>query len=64
VEEALKRTGKELSREKFIDALETFKAVDTGVLFPTTFTKDNHEGTTEVQIVRVNEQGQWEVVPK
>jgi branched-chain amino acid transport system substrate-binding protein len=64
VEEALKRTGKELTREKFIDALETFKAVDTGVLFPTTFTKDNHEGTTEVQIVRVNEQGQWEVVPK
>jgi branched-chain amino acid transport system substrate-binding protein len=64
VEEALKRAGKELTRERFVDALETFKAVDTGVLFPTTFTKDNHEGTTEVQIVRVNEQGQWEVIPK
>ena len=64
VEEALRRVGKDLTREKFIDALETFKAFDTGVLFPTTFTKDNHEGTTEVQIVRVNEQGQWEIVPK
>jgi len=64
VEEALRRAGKELTREKFVDALETLKAYDAGVLFPTTFTRDNHEGTTEVQIVRVNDQGHWEIVPK
>jgi branched-chain amino acid transport system substrate-binding protein len=64
VEEGLRRAGRDLTREKFIDALETLKDFDTGVLFPTTFTRERHEGTFEVQIVRVNDKMEWEIVPK
>ncbi len=60
VGEALKRAGRDLTREKFIQALETLKDFDTGVMWPLTFTKDNHEGTSQVRMIRVNEKLQWE----
>jgi branched-chain amino acid transport system substrate-binding protein len=64
VEEALRRAGRDLTRERYIAALETLKDFETGVLFPVTFTKDNHEGTTRTLIVRVNDRLEWEVVAK
>jgi branched-chain amino acid transport system substrate-binding protein len=39
--EALKRAGKDLTREKLIKALETFKDYDNGCLPPQTFGPDN-----------------------
>jgi branched-chain amino acid transport system substrate-binding protein len=64
VEEALKRAGRELTREKFIDALESIKNIDPRVVFPVTNAKDKHEGTDQAVIVRVNDRLQWEIVPK
>ena len=64
VEEGLRRAGRDLTREKFIDALETMKDFDSGVLYPVTFTRTNHEGASQVNPVRVNDKLQWEVIPK
>ena len=64
VEEGLRRAGRDLTREKFMDALETLRDFDTGILYPVTFTKDNHEGSSQVQMVRVNEKLEWEILPK
>lgn len=61
--EGLRRAGRDLTRENFIAALETLKEFDTGVTFPATFTKDNHEGATQVRMLRVNDKMQWEVIP-
>jgi len=61
--EGLRRTGRDLTREKFIAALESIKEFDPGVGFPVTFSKDNHEGTTQVRMLRLNEKIQWEVLP-
>ena len=61
--EGLRRAGRDLTREKFITALESIKEFDPGVGFPVTFSKDNHEGTTQVRMLRLNEKIQWEVLP-
>jgi branched-chain amino acid transport system substrate-binding protein len=61
--EGLRRVGRDLTREKFITALESIKEFDPGVGFPVTFSKDNHEGTTQVRMLRLNEKIQWEVLP-
>jgi branched-chain amino acid transport system substrate-binding protein len=42
--EGLKRAGRNLTRERLVDALETLKNFETGVIRPVTFTKNNHEG--------------------
>jgi branched-chain amino acid transport system substrate-binding protein len=64
VGEALRRAGRELTRDKLIAALETLKDFDTGVTFPVTYTKDKHEATDQVSVVRVNDKLQWELVGK
>jgi branched-chain amino acid transport system substrate-binding protein len=61
--EGLQRAGRDVTREKLIAALETLKDFDTGLTLPVTFTKDNHEGSTEVRMLRVNDKVEWEVVP-
>lgn len=58
--EALRRAGRDLTREKFIEALETFRNFETGVMWPISFSKDNHEGTSQVRMIRINERLQWE----
>jgi len=63
-EEGLRRAGRDLTREKFVEALETLKEFDTGVLFPVTYAKDKHEGSSEAKIVRVNDKLEWEIVAK
>jgi branched-chain amino acid transport system substrate-binding protein len=62
-EAALEKIGRSPTREAFVDALETMKDFDTGTTFPVTFTKDSHEGTTHVSIIRVNPGLKWEVDP-
>jgi branched-chain amino acid transport system substrate-binding protein len=61
-EAALEKVGKDLSRESFVDALEGIKNFDTGMTFPISYSKDNHEGTTEVEIIRVRPDLKWESV--
>jgi branched-chain amino acid transport system substrate-binding protein len=61
--EAMRRVGKDLTRERFIDALETIKNFDTGVTFPVTYGLDRHEATDQVLIVRVNDKLEWEPHP-
>lgn len=60
--EALRRAGRDLTREKFIDALEGLKSFDTSVTFPVTYSSTSHEGTTRVNLVRVNQKVEWEVI--
>lgn len=64
VEEGLRRAGRDLTREKFMDALETLREFDAGVIYPVTFTKSSHEGSSQVQMVRVNEKMEWELFRK
>lgn len=61
-EAAIRKVGKNLTREAFVDALETMKDFDIGVTFPVTFTKTNHEGTTQIEIVRVAPNLDWESI--
>jgi branched-chain amino acid transport system substrate-binding protein len=61
-EAAIRKVGKNLTREAFVDALETMKDFDIGITFPVTFTKDSHEGTKQVEIVRVGPDLKWEAI--
>ncbi len=63
-EEGLRRAGRDVTREKFIAALETLKDFDTGTTFPITFTKGRHEGSDRVQMLRINANGAWEPMPE
>lgn len=47
--EGLRRTGRDLTREKFISALETMRNVDLGA-FPITFTPKSHSGSKFVEL--------------
>ncbi len=62
-EAALEKVGRTPTREAFVDALETLKDFDTGTTFPVTFSKESHEGTTRVSIIRVNPSLKWELHP-
>ena len=62
--EAFRRIGKDLTREKVIDALEGFNKFDTGVIFPVSYSPDNHEATEQVQIIYVNDNLEWAAHPK
>ena len=54
--EALLRAGKDLTREKLIDALETIRDFDDGLhATPITFTNQDHEGMKGAAILRYNE---------
>ena len=47
--EGLRRAGRDLTREKFITALETVRNVDLGA-FPITFTPNSHSGSQFVEL--------------
>ena len=61
-EAALDKVGRDVTREAFVDALESMKNFDVGVTFPISYSNDNHEGTTQVEIVRVAPDLKWEAV--
>jgi branched-chain amino acid transport system substrate-binding protein len=46
VAEGLKRAGRDITREKFIDAMEAIRDFDTGVIGKMTFGKADHQGGT------------------
>lgn len=51
--EALKRAGKDLTRDKFVSALESIKNFDTLLATPVTFSKSEHQGNYGVTFVVV-----------
>ena len=51
--EGLKRAGRDLTREKFIAALETLRGFETGFTLPTTFTSTDHEGNKAARILEI-----------
>jgi branched-chain amino acid transport system substrate-binding protein len=55
--EALKRAGRDLTRDKFIAALETLKGFETGFSLPTTFTATDHEGQKAARILEIQPGG-------
>lgn len=61
--EGLKRAGRDLTREKFIAALESLKAFNTGLVPPQTFSSADHEGTREMHLVKVVAPGKREILP-
>lgn len=56
--EGLKRAGRDLTREKFIAALETIRGFETGFTLPTTFTPTDHEGNKAARILEIQPGGQ------
>jgi branched-chain amino acid transport system substrate-binding protein len=62
-EDALRRIGANPTREAFVDALETLRNFETGVAFPISYSKDNHEGTEQALVIRVNKELKWEMHP-
>jgi branched-chain amino acid transport system substrate-binding protein len=51
--EGLKRAGSDLTRPKFIAALESIKDFATGLTMPTTFSAASHEGNKAARIVQI-----------
>ena len=47
--DGLQRVGRDLTREKFVTALETMRNVDLGA-FPVTFTPKSHSGSQFVEL--------------
>ena len=58
VTEVLKRTGKDLSRQKFVATLETLASYETGMLPPLTFNADRRIGALGAHVVAVDRAGQ------
>lgn len=52
--EVLKRTGRDLTREKFIKAAETLKGFDTGLMTPITWRPDKRGGGDAVRIFKAD----------
>ncbi len=55
--EGLQRAGADLPRERFMEALEPLRNFDTGVTFPVTFTKEDHEGSKGATLVEILQGG-------
>jgi branched-chain amino acid transport system substrate-binding protein len=52
--EGLSRAGKDLTREKLVNALETLDDFDTGIFPPVTYGKENRQGTNSARLVKAN----------
>jgi branched-chain amino acid transport system substrate-binding protein len=55
--EGLRRAGRDLSREKFIDSLETFRNLDLGGIF-LSYSPSDHSGLKRVEITVIDGRGQ------
>jgi branched-chain amino acid transport system substrate-binding protein len=60
--EGLKRAGRDLTREKFIAALETLKNYETGFTLPTTFTATDHEGNKAARVLEIQPGGKRKLI--
>ena len=56
--EALKRAGKDLTREKFIDAMESLQDFDTGIFPPISITPKDHDAMKKTFWVFFDDTGQ------
>ncbi|HDH44182.1 MAG TPA: hypothetical protein ENG66_02090 [Thermococcus sp.] len=52
--EGIKRAGKDLTREKLVEALETLKDYNTGIFAPITYGKNLRQGTDSARILKVD----------
>ena len=60
--EGLKRAGKNPTREKFVDALETFDNFDTGAVSPLTYGPGRRAGSDGAYILEAKEGSNWNVL--
>jgi branched-chain amino acid transport system substrate-binding protein len=60
--EGLKRAGRDLTREKFVAALESMKGFNTGFLPPQSFSPTDHEGTKQMHFVKIVAPGKREIL--
>ena len=61
--EALRAAGGDLTRARFIDALESLRNVQTGTTFPVTFTRDDHEGSKGATFIEILPGGKRRLLP-
>src|SRR5690606_12046402 len=61
--EGLKRAGANLTRERFIEALEGIENFETGLTLPTTFSAKSHEGNRAARVVEIQEDLSRELLP-
>lgn len=58
--DALKQVGRDLTREKLIDTLDSWKNFDNGLSGPINYSPDDHEGAEKIFVVRA-ENNKWEL---
>ena len=61
--EALKRAGRDLTRPKFIQALETVKDFTPATWMPVSFTSGSHEGNTLARVIMLEPNGVRRLLP-
>lgn len=62
--EGLRRAGRDLTREKFVDALETIQDLKTGGYRSLTFTKTNHDGVLSTYFWYYDRDGKMRITDK
>ena len=55
--EGLKRAGRDITRARFIAALETLSNFETGIILPTTFTAGDHDGNKAARVLEIGAGG-------
>jgi ABC-type branched-subunit amino acid transport system substrate-binding protein len=55
---ALQRAGRDLTRDKFLAAIDSITALETGLVPPLTFTPTRHVGSTGAHIVSIQAEGE------
>jgi hypothetical protein len=55
---ALQRAGRDLTRDKFLAAIDSITALETGLVPPLTFTPARHVGSTGAYIVSIPPDGE------
>ncbi|WP_213772262.1 ABC transporter substrate-binding protein [Bradyrhizobium sp. dw_78] len=61
--EALRRAGKDVTRENFMAALETFDGYSSGVTMPTYLSPTRHEGNSQMRIAIITPELTREILP-
>lgn len=61
--EAIRRAGKDLTRDNFMKAMESLDGYSTGIALPAYLSADNHEGNTKMFIAVIKDDLTREVLP-
>lgn len=62
VEQALEKAGRNLDRERLVQALESLRNFDTGLTYPITWTAENHEATVQASIIEIDDKLHWKML--